>query len=996
MIPDQVIPIKLAQGVDTKSDPKTVQAGKFLRLENARFGALGSVTKRDGHRALPTAILGGGNLVAPQMIESFKNELVCQDQGQLYAYSPTLQVWVPRGPYVSLGVSSDSISSASVPQILQASCLFGNYEIHTWVQVSANTALSQYDAPLLMTVRDSQSGVDVVSGAYVVDNGYQASGSVTYPPGKPCVLGGTVPAIFYPGTAGGCFGLTLGISSSGVTMGGPILVLGGGQTQPYDHGTTGVFDVAPTATGAVVTVAGVGPLSIRTLNTSLATVNTVQITGLGTIKAVSINVDPTNGNIWVYWTEATNSAYYAVFTSTLSVVLGKTAIATSLGGAFGQICAISNSTTQQTVLYSLANAVTSDSYDIHYGTVTSAGTVGTFNTLVSNLDIYSKPFQESGKTYFSAIYRSKVQGTVFLFCLDAIVPGTVVAKCLSGAAYNTARPGGFIAPALAYSSTKFAFLLPEVMTTDVIFSTSVQVSKSSLITFDFAATDAYQALEANNSLIMNGGIIWEYDGSAPSELGFLLFPEIVASSVTSTGGSLAAGTYEYSAIYQWTDAQGNFHESAPSVLSVTVASGTTNVVNLTVLTPGISMKSTPSTPRLAIYRTKSTGQVGFLAYVVPNIARTTVSVTVAEGNSDSNISGDDGLYTNGGVVENTAPPASLAIALHNNRLWALNSERPNQDWYSKSFQSGVGISMSDLLTVEFDTVGGKGVGQASMDDKLVILAEKTPFVMAGDGFDDTGANSTLTTPQPIPSDSGCTSHRSVISYPGGVLRKTPKGIYRLDRGLNDVYFGMDVEGYNSQSITDALMMGTANEIRFLTSSGLTLVFDYVTGQWATDTNHQGYSACIWNGLYVIARTDGQIHQQAPGYYLDGTTPFAVLAQTSWLTFAGIQGFQRVRRFLALGKFKNGGSANHGVQVSAAYDFGPTFSSPIAYLFGAASASGLIQYRERLPIQKCDAISLLIQEVTTGDSVEFVSLTDLSFEAGIKRGLNKLGQTRSVG
>jgi hypothetical protein len=210
------------------------------------------------------------------------------------------------------------------------------------------------------------------------------------------------------------------------------------------------------------------------------------------------------------------------------------------------------------------------------------------------------------------------------------------------------------------------------------------------------------------------------------------------------------------------------------------------------------------------------------------------------------------------------------------------------------------------------------------------------------------------------------------------------------------YVGIEVEDYNSQDVSSAIIVYDRNQIRFLTSSGSTLLYDYVVNQWSTFTNHAGYSSDLCNGTYYYVRTDGKIYKESTTSYLDDTTAYSLLAQTAWMHLGTIQGFQRVRRLISLGDYSNGSSASHLIQVSAAYDFGTVFSTPIQATLGVASASGTFQYRERLPIQKCDTITLLIEEVTTGATGEYLDLTNMSFEAGIKKGLNKLPASRSYG
>jgi hypothetical protein len=98
----------------------------------------------------------------------------------------------------------------------------------------------------------------------------------------------------------------------------------------------------------------------------------------------------------------------------------------------------------------------------------------------------------------------------------------------------------------------------------------------------------------------------------------------------------------------------------------------------------------------------------------------------------------------------------------------------------------------------------------------------------------------------------------------------------------------------------------------------------------------------------------------------------------------------------LGDFENGASANHGLSITASYDFNPATLATQTYLFGAANTESQFQYRDRLIQQKCDSISLLIQENTTGDSAEYIDLADMAFEVAVKKGVNKTPQSANVG
>src|ERR1700761_3450883 len=114
---DQELEIAFGQGLDKKTDPKAVVAGKFLLLENAVFTEGHRIAKRLGYDQLSNTTFSPytgttGTLVAPKLIKEYNNELVCADQNRLWSYSPTLNTWVDKGPYESIIPSQTLISSA--------------------------------------------------------------------------------------------------------------------------------------------------------------------------------------------------------------------------------------------------------------------------------------------------------------------------------------------------------------------------------------------------------------------------------------------------------------------------------------------------------------------------------------------------------------------------------------------------------------------------------------------------------------------------------------------------------------------------------------------------------------------------------------------------------------------------------------------------------------------------------------------------------------------
>jgi hypothetical protein len=993
MLQDQVISVNFGQGIDTKTDPKLVVAGKLTRLENGVFTNAKRVSKRNGYDAISASIYGGGTLSSPKLLKAYRDELVCADQGHFYSYSVTLQKWVDKGNYVSVAVTNSQISGTTTfannlysTQMSQSSAVSGNYVISTW---AANLGSPSYS--IYATIRDTATGLNIYPETALV------SASAALPAPKVVTLGSGVFGVFYISSSlTSLLCITLTVTSSGVTVSSPLTIA-------TDFGYRYFFDVVATASGcaliynAVVSSVQNAAVKILTIDSNGLVTHTATNTTAGRSASipypVTVSYDSANAQIWaIYTVGATTSSMsftYYCYNSTLSSVVAS--------GTFGlstdtitKIGACTDSAGSQILIYNYANPTLSTLSNMAAYRLTNAGTAFVYNFSSNAIDLFSKPFVISNKVYVTGIYYNTLptQNTCFVF---DVASGTVASKFLLHSAWKESAEGVVTYPVNQITATKVSLLCPYIMASEQVggISQLTPLIGSTLITLDFDHQDSYQATQADNALILNGGSPKLYDGNSLSNFGFDVYPVVTATAAGSGTSTMAVGTYVYYAVYQWVDANGDVHYSTPSdAVSITLA-GANNGVNLTVSNYPFRDKSNV---QVLVFRTTANGVAAYLMKAFQNAASSySQSFQDLSSDSDLSLSSAQALYTNGGVIENTACPPSLIHLIHNNRFWVLDSETSNSWWYSKTLGPGIGVSMSDLLTYQADSIGGESTGGASLDDKLVIFKRTMPLFVSGDGANDSGANATLTTCQRIPSDTGCKYSKSVVVGPNGVMFKGDKGIYLLDRSLGMSYVGAEAESYNSYNVTSAVLLQSVNQIRFLTSDGTTLVFDYIFNQWSTFTNHQGYAATIWQGVYCYVRTDGAIYKENASSYRDNATAFALKAQTAWLKLSAVQGFQRVRRLGLLGDYT--GASGHGVQISASYDYGTTFSTAIQYL--PSASSGVLQYRERLPQQKCEAIQLLIEEVTTGASGEFIDFTDLTFEAGLKRGMNKMPAGQSV-
>lgn len=1045
------VSIPFGSGADTKTDPKMVAPPKLTLLQDCIFTNPKRLTKRNGYASLTNSIVGGGTWSSPTMTKSYNGELLLAatsslGTGQrLFSYSEDLDGWVDKGRYISIATSKQIVNAGNTASSTAAASALTLGPVNTSSVTLGNITVVAYDIGYATSGATYITVIDQDTGTHLVDM-LPVTGSIGW--SRIVSFEANTFSIFYIESGG-----TLASREVSITEGGGVtLALAktygtcstGDSIYPYN------YDVIPNSAGGGILVMAQeasSRINIFSLSSSGTGTSEATISTTGHILPLSCNQD-SSGNIWIYWLQNTDALQYAIYSSSFSSVLASTNIDTAGGlSSIVQLCGLSTSSTTQTLYLSFrvqdGGWIGQYYQGISQVSVNSSGTAGSITVAISGIEIYSKPIIVNSRIYLACATLSANDSTGFLMDMgDATNPvPAVAAKFLQGSCDGifgnpqgvsdgggettdaealSLRYPGFLTNLYALSSNQYVLgcgyvvelivqpVAPASSTFLYPAETTFQVYVgSSLIIFDFDNIDAYQGLVQQNTLALNGGIVYQYDSQLSAELGFNADPDGVTGSVTTTGGSLGPGdtaaVYGYYIVYQWVDGLGNLHQSAPSEAVFAIISGTTNQVTISVNPCTLTQKQNV---QVNLYRTIANGTIAYLiATTITNgpqaaIANQISFTDTGFNTADSEIVLYPQIYTEGdAILSNVAPPPSMILWQNQNRLWCVDSENPETTIeYCKTASPGTGISFSTGLGLDLiiDSHGGAIRGASRMDEKTVILKQSAVGYFYGDGNNDAGTGSNITPIQFIPSETGCSNSKSVLLYPGGVIFRASsnKGIYLLSRGLQVEYFGMDVEAYNSQDIQSAKFVPTRNQIRFLTSSGDSILYDYVMNQWGVFTNHEGYSADYFQGAYVYVRTDGSVYQEDfTGQYLDGSTSYAPLIQLYWLKAQTTQGFERVRRAMLLGDFQiaNGG---HGVQISAAYDFGTTFSTPVPYIFSGSNAA--YQYRERFPRQKCDAIQLRIQEIVTGAAGEFIDFSDLGIEILPKQGLNKLPASQTVG
>ena len=970
----QLVTIPFSQGLDTKTDDKQVAPGKLTLLQNGVFTTAKKIRKRPGTSVKGTSIFGGGSIAAGTAIASLKDELLLDSGGSLYGWSGTEAAWILRGSIPNASVSS-GLTFTGNGNVGASDCAISASGIICYVYIEW-TVTGGVEVPTNKAVLVDSATGGTISTVTLGDGTYGAPNVVA--------MAGTTPYFIITYTlTGSCAYRTL--SEAGVL--GAEVVLSAARVYAYPVSTgTGASAVV----FFVYTNVGLTDISIRKLDNALTLGGAVALS-VPTVTAISLGrpaIDSSNGNVMIpYWgTEGTKSVFLAVCSNVPAVVGSKILIQASLTAYSGLPCIIVDASGAPRAWYDVPTAT--GGYDLR--TVPCpAYTPGSVATVSKNTILGSGVFISGG---VNCVFTVGIGATVSTFLLNALT-GAVIAR------FNDASGSGWV-------SGNGAGLMSVVQPTAGVFTVPVMVrgateSVSGVLTattgfrpfsVNLAPSSPPVRAEIGNTLVMAAGIEWMYDGQHVVEVGFHYAPSVVGTP--GAAGSMETGSYEYVAVYEWTDATGAVHTSGMSSPITRSVTGPTGSCALDVTTLRVSAKTGC---RIAVYRTLTNGTVLKRLAVVandPTVDVITYTDTASGNPTSSALASSPNLYTTGGVLDNQPPPAFSALTIYRNRLVGISAEDPRQVWYSKQVIPGEPVEFSDFLVLNMDPVGGDCTALASLDDKLLIFKAGVIYYVTGSGPDATGAQNDLSVPILINTNSGCVEPRSVVTANSGVLFQSAKGWFQLDRSLADAYVGFGVEAFNGLTTRSVLQTADTNEARFVLSDGTVLVFDFLFDQWSVFTGLAAVDSTVYGGVVHTVSAAGLVSYENPAVFTDNGTFIELRIKTGWLGAGDLQSFLRLYKMFVLGTWKSA----HYLHVWVGYDYRTDVATADKFTISATVDPSPAQYQWRINLaqQKCEAVQLTIYDAKYGESGgESLDISAVTFEVGAKSMPMKMPAARSV-
>lgn len=624
------------------------------------------------------------------------------------------------------------------------------------------------------------------------------------------------------------------------------------------------------------------------------------------------------------------------------------------------------------------------------------------------LSMVSKPFYTNGYAYTYTTYESAIVGTYYLLRSD----GAIVSRFLEGSAsgywktitlagtpgtYNSTSLASGLPNVYADSSGGYATVLGKYLVSGIKPDlTGWKFISLSLAIFTTSFSTSVCSRQVQNTLMVAGGIPRLFDGSYVVEQGFNTTPRDLHAAVqVLAGGAMSVGTYTVAVTYEWHDSTGNRYQSSPVFSFATTTGG-----NQTIFINANNQYQMTAYPRLA---TTSGGTVigGKIVIWISSVNAPDVLYRYAElSNATTSLSASadvdstqEVLYTTGGILPNDPAPACTCIHVHKNRVW-LGGLVTSEIAFSKTLGETESVSFSDNFRIRIEQAGGPVTSLNSLDDKLVIFKKAKLYYIVGEGPADTGANFDYPEPIPIPFQVGTIYPNSIVETPQGLIFKSDRGFHMLMRNLTIQYIGASVEDFNTLTVTSASVSVNYNEARFGHSDGSTLVYNLDFNQWSEFTNYNSVGAVFLpDGNYYHLKSNGVVNEEIVNQYNDNSTTIDMVIETSWLSMAQLQGFQRLWKMLLVGDFFN----DFHLKLSIAYDLQNVYTQVKTISSVGLNQTNLLQLRIEPAQQKCESFKLkleTIDDITVGGGANFKP-TALTLEIGRKRGAYKLSSTQTV-
>lgn len=671
---------------------------------------------------------------------------------------------------------------------------------------------------------------------------------------------------------------------------------------------------------------------------------------------------------------------------------------------------------QSTVYYALAAQVL---HAAHYD-VAGTGTVASVQALCIYARIASKPAQlhkQLGGDHSLCLHTvGRDSGAVtvdtahdIMITSDAL-PIASINRGVAGGAADMVRPiaqgatatSPVTGPPLVYSAIAVA---------DVYEGKSREVSNSieamPISEYPVAAID-----NADGAALIGGALPTQLVRGELYEQGWLTDPGAPHSITGTTGGLMAIGSaYQMVVVFEYHDRQGRRSQSAPSpAYTHTPSSSSDQAVQLSVARMPVTLRTWEDTYAV-VYRTTGNGTVLYRDASFPLDSATQTTVFNIGKISDADLSANEVLYTDQGILD-AAPPRPYTVSTIHHRRHVVVPTRlaSSRVDYSREIVPAETPYHNELLQLGIDSAGGDITAMASHRDALIVFKASRTIVYEGEGAADDGSGATFRRPYTVSDSMGALSWMSVLKTPIGVFFDSADGIALLDNSFKVQPIGDAVRYYREtygQVFGAAAIRDRSQAVFFLASSSAPLlVFDWLAGQWSSfQPPNTTSTICEHDGRIVRLDGDGYVWTEDTASHDDNGAFVPMALRTGWVSHAD---WQRVKEVLIKGYYR--GAATLRVKVGYDRDaywldsqtFDPTVDLT-AFDFGEHYGAGSGTYEDQafslrfdnLTQQKCSSYRVEISDEQLSGQTAGFTITGVFALVSAKPGTKDIGDERRI-
>lgn len=976
-----IVPIEIAQGIDTKTDDKLVPAGKALVLENARFQKTGRLSKRFGLTPLPSST-NGPSLLAPECVLSTNKAIGVAQNRDFFSFDSSINKWINTSfipkPF---GVSSEFVYRSG-------ECISNDYAFDS--NLNRDIFFGAFvGGGCYITYRDITTDLKDGSGFALSSLNTFIRGTVAYNAGS------SYYAAAIKEFANGTFLVYIKDQNldTVATFSGSNPTIDVGQIDITSDGTHFYISAHNGPSFALYKITYNGVL----VTSTTGAIGSLPVTAGTPFKSSCLQYS--SGKLFYSYATNTDFRIVARDTTTLAVSIPEKAIS--------KIVDLVSHTADASNVYITAsgndasglgfNFNRSFAYKIPYTTTFGTESKYVYGTeYFEGMDVLSQPVLVNGTPY--GFFQNDVDALGSGYFADLEKNITTCFFASQQIKEYTSKVDKRVCKSFYAQDSVRTTILKQ-------YRFTAQGSISDITSSYSQATAIFDILDSGRggtrhyigeSSYLSLGKVTVFDSTRNLESGFDYFPKIYTASQTALAGSISNGTYNYVVVLNAYNTKGDLDRSAVSApFQVTITSGPKNVEGYFTGTPfsqrnfnGIT--STTLGMVACIYRTENNGSVFYKVKEVP-FANSGPHLFF-DNLPDAAITDNEVLYTTGGVLQSDPTPQARFSASGGNRLFLGGLENKDEIAFSKKQLLGECVAFSDFFRIRISTASNADKSDMSalgyLDGKLIIFREQSIYYIQGDGPLETGLQDTFTEPEVISSDAGCVDPRSVLNVPMGIMFKSRKGIYLLDRSLSTQYIGAPVEDFNGQSIVASIVSDKFNEARFYTDQGNCLVYNYLFNTWSVFKNQTPVDADIWQGS-PVSLVNNKVVKETENTFLDDSNYYSMKLVTPWLKMNAIQGFQRVYQLWIIGNYKS----IHTLKMKVYVNYVETAVETYDLVYNPSS-EGQYQFTVSMPVQKVESIKFELYDTNQSGNGESFDLSNLQAEVGIKSGGYKLAPNKT--